>query len=314
MTCEVVLRTDEVDEADWLTARRNGITGSDVLKAIGVEPSRTALWVQKIHGIDTLEETEAMRWGHTLEPVIANAWAERTGMTVRKSNVLLRSVEYPWAIVTPDYDVLDDDSLLEIKNVGNYMAHEWADEQIPLRATAQTCWQLFVAGKQRCHVAALIGGNRLETRVVERDDELIGRIVSLAGEFWHDYVEPQIMPPADGSEQATDAINALWPEHTDGAQVELNETQHEIFAEWRMVAEQRDVVSKRCDELANQVKSFLGDAGVATWGGVPLVSWKSHVQKRLDTAALKAAHPHIAEEFTRELPVRPLRALKIKTD
>lgn len=313
MTAEVVLRTDEVSEEEWLDARRAGITGSDVLKAIGVEPSRTALWVAKTEGVDLVEETEAMRWGHRLEPVVAQAWSDETGIPVVKSNVLLRSMEHPWALVTPDYDAADG-NLLEIKTVGAYLAHEWGDDAdplVPLRTTAQALWQLAVSGKEKCHIAALIGGNRLVHRSIDRDDQLIDDLLMMAGGFWK-LVEEREMPPADASDAATNALNYLFPNATSEDLVELDGDAVDAYNEWLLAKSEKALAEKVEQAAANTLRALIKDHAGAAINGAEVIRWREHTTKRLDTAALKEAHPDLVEQFMSEQTVRPLRSIRAK--
>ena len=52
-------------------------------------------------GKDDLRDIEAVQWGHKLEPVIIEAYQERTDRPVRRDGRLLRSRQYPWALAVP---------------------------------------------------------------------------------------------------------------------------------------------------------------------------------------------------------------------
>lgn len=63
-------------------------------------------------------------------------------------------------------------------------------------------------------------------------------------------------------------------------------------------------------EAEERLKVRLGDLPGAEGGGLR-VHYKPSVQRRIDTAALKAKHPKLAARFTKEIPVRALRAYQV---
>lgn len=305
MSADVLLDLNEATEEQWLAERLNGITGSDILKAIGVENSPLSLWVAKTTGQDPIEPTEAMEWGHRLEPIVAEAFEDRTGIEVVKANVLLAHPEFNWARATPDY-LVEDGTGLEIKCVGSYMAHEWENDNVPLRATAQCTWYMAVTGAPAWHVAALIGGNRLETRLVERNDDLIGQLFVLAGEFWQRVLDRE-MPPVTSGEDEAKALAALFPEH-DEQLIELDDAGAEVYRNWLLARDQRDTAETLVELYGNQLRALIGEHEGVTLDGRKVATWKWQTSNRLNTKALRAAHPGIAEEFTYESPSRVLRA------
>ncbi len=92
---------------DWLAARENGIGASEVAGVIGLSPWETpfSLWLRKTGQIPPVEETQAMKMGKLLEPVIAQLWEDETGFKVIKASagdIIYQDPEHPWRIVTPD--------------------------------------------------------------------------------------------------------------------------------------------------------------------------------------------------------------------
>src|SRR5204862_8035074 len=101
--------------------------------------------------------------------------------------------------------------IVEVKTAGAWGAHEWADGQAPARYVVQWHHYLHLARLSRALLAVLIGGQRLETGLVERDDALLEAIIEAEGAFL-DYLRTDTPPPPDGSDSATEAIRALHPE------------------------------------------------------------------------------------------------------
>ncbi|MDP3766551.1 MAG: YqaJ viral recombinase family protein, partial [Dehalococcoidia bacterium] len=81
-----------MDDAAWLAARRAGIGGTDAAAILGLSPFRTPLdvYLDKTGAAqDERTETQPMRWGKALEPVIAEAVEERIGRHVRMPTLRL---------------------------------------------------------------------------------------------------------------------------------------------------------------------------------------------------------------------------------
>lgn len=151
-------------------------------------------------------------WGHRLEPAIRQAYCDETGLTVRLVGSLFASSDgRPWARATPDgiacepqhagpathTIVADLDRLVQIKNVGQFLAQEWADAP-PDYVQLQEQWELYVTGLQRADVAALIGGGEFRIFTIWRDDKMIEDLVSIAEDFWNRVQRGQ-SPDVDGS-------------------------------------------------------------------------------------------------------------------
>lgn len=314
MSAEVVLDIEEAGEDAWLGARQLGLTGSDCLAVLGADPqrSRTSLWVEKVHGIGReFADREPLDMGHILEPAVRAGFTYKTGLEVRPTKILLRSEQWPWMLASPDgFVIADDEPIFEAKTTMSWRKHEWADDQTPQKALAQTMHYLAVTGAPRAYIAVLID-NRIQWREVARDDELIEDIAELERRFWHEHVLTKEMPPVDASSSTTDALDALFPGNTDDT-IEFDDETLQAYELW--VTAKSTVKSAEEDEAfyANRLKAFIGDRMGATVDGELRVSWKAHERNALNTAAFKKAHPALAEEFTVTSSVRPLRALKAK--
>ena len=86
-----------MDHAKWLCLRKTGIGGSDAGAICGVNPYSSAMKVfrDKTGEVAEEQDNEAIRIGHDLEDYVAKRFMEATGLKVRKSNFMYRSVEHP---------------------------------------------------------------------------------------------------------------------------------------------------------------------------------------------------------------------------
>src|SRR5436309_2038443 len=92
------------------------IGGSDAAAAAGIDPhkSRMKLWLEK-RGVIPVEESEAMRWGKLLEPVIFEELRERE-LDPQHFTLVAGDKKRPWCIGHPDGLVTLDEitALLEV--------------------------------------------------------------------------------------------------------------------------------------------------------------------------------------------------------
>ena len=217
----------------WLEERRDGIGASEVSTVLGLNPFDTPLQLalRKRGEIPDKEETEAMRMGHKLEPVVAELYVEETGRETRYPGpyAIQRSPDHPFLHATldrlvwkvPDHPVDTDCHRtagdLQIKTVGAHMAHHWEDV-VPLGVQAQVQAEMAVAELSWGSVAALIGGQRFLWKDIERNDSFIAVMVEAVQEFWM-MVQSGDDPVATGADK--EALRLLHPQHDPDKTIDL---------------------------------------------------------------------------------------------
>lgn len=274
---------DTNDEQEWLATRGEGIGASEIGAVVGMDhrSSPLKLFAEKTGALepDDLSEIEAIKWGHRLEHVIAEAFAAETGRPVMRGRErrysVLRSVEHPWALASLDFWTGEGDELwpLEIKNVSAYRAEDWQNGT-PEYYLAQLQQQMLVTGAKRGTSAALIGGNRLVWCDVERDDQLIRKITYHGALFWG-RVKQREAPDPDGSEATKETLRRLFPTD-DGSTVELPMALAEIVDEWRHLKDDAKTLDKHIAQCEAAIKATLGEHQVGIFPSGDSVSWKTH--------------------------------------
>jgi putative phage-type endonuclease len=177
-------------EAEWLAARRKGITASEIAALMGISPwsSPYKLYHQKLGLLPADEVTPAMERGNVLEPYVVEkfAAAHPEFAVLGTGRELYAHPSRPWQMATPDrmvHDVVEVDrctcgtgpmgyygmherhcgweldrpvAVLETKTTTDMS--EWGEpgtDEIPVHYRSQVLWQMDVMGVSRAYVAVL---------------------------------------------------------------------------------------------------------------------------------------------------------------
>jgi putative phage-type endonuclease len=301
-----LIKTNELNREQWLDVRRRGIGSSDAAAAVGLNPykSQLELWMEKtgrsemLPQIDPNDESSPMYWGTLLEPIVAAHYTKRSGNRVRRINAVLQHPSEPWMLANIDREVIgaSDVQILECKTAGINGARLWKDG-VPEYVQLQVMHQLAVTGKQAADVAVLIGGQELRIHRIERDEELIQRLVELERRFWA-YVEEDRQPPADGSDSADLALRCLYPQDS-GAVIDLSQdlVLAGVFSDLLAVRAAIDTQSQIEAQLKQRLQQHMGDATRALFE-IGEISWKrSKDACVLDVARLLQERPELLQQY-----------------
>lgn len=301
----VVAHTDDMDRAEWLDERQRGIGGSDAATICGLNDycSPYELWCDKALGPSGDDDNEAAFWGRTLEPVVLNETARRENLDIVPVPAILAHPLRPWQMANIDGTALDltgrrpGPGVYEGKTAGLWSASQWADDQVPERYVIQGMHYLAVTGWDWVAFSCLIGGQRLVTRYVERDTELIDQLIELEARFWQQ-VQDHTPPTPDGSKACTEFLNNVAATTGKTITVDADIVQPLIA---RRAAAKAVIAEAEAEQAAveNQLRALLGDAEVALDGdGRKLVTWKTQTRTDIDRSRAKAAGPFLDELYT----------------
>lgn len=285
----------------WLEVRRSGITGTDISAIMGSNPWKTPLqvYLEKIGEAEPKEMNERMKWGHILEGVVANEYAERNNVRIHAfPDVTVRHHEHPIFLGSVDrfvgdsviYDeksqtVTGADCILEIKTSG----HEW--DEVPIYYVMQVQWYLGICDLPYADLAALFGGQKYAQFRIERDDFLIDIMQDAALSFWHDHVEKRVAPDPTTPQE----FSARFP-YAKAASVEANDEVAEKIARYLALKEKADALQKEMDGLKMDIMNFAGENRYVTVNGKKVVDIRSVTRKgALDEEKLKAVVPNLDE-------------------
>ena len=301
-----LVKTQDLNREQWLTVRKGGIGSSDAASAVGLNPycSQLELWLNKtgrdagLPKVDPKDQTSPMYWGTLLESIVAAHYTMRTGHKVRRINAVLQHPTEPWMLANLDREVIGtpEVQILECKTAGINGARLWK-EGVPEYIQLQVMHQLAVTGKQTADVAVLIGGQDLQIHRIERDDNMIARLIELERQFWR-YVETDTAPPADGSDSADVALRCLYPQDS-GTTLDLSQDLG-MSAAFSDLLAVREVLTTNVlleAQLKQRIQQRMGDATQALFETGD-VTWKrSKDGSGLDVASLLKEQPELLQRY-----------------
>jgi putative phage-type endonuclease len=296
--------TRTLDRRQWLEVRQGGIGSSDAAAAVGLNPykSQLELWLEKSGRAAAKAETTGMNdpcyWGTLLEPYVATAYQQQTGRKVRRVNAVLQHPTFNFMLANLDREIVGspDVQILECKTAGEFGSLLWKDG-VPEYVQLQVQHQLAVTGKAAADVAVLLCGQKLEIHRIERDDEVIARLILLETKFW-ECVEQDIEPLADGSESSARALRQLYPGNDTTLDFGQDEALCETFSALSALKAELEEKGLRAEQCKQTIQQAMGDASRAVFPGGVVTFKRSKDGTSLDTQRLAADHPDLVARYT----------------
>lgn len=311
----------------WHERRVVGVTASEVAAILGLSPydSPFNVWHRKAGTLPPdHSDNEQMRWGRRLEDAICAEFSEQhPDLHVVKLG-LCASVQRPWQLATPDRGVFDSETLgvTEIDDVFHVLPiagveakttdswDGWGDEgtdQIPVEYRCQALWQADVLGVDCIYVPALSRGKDYREYVLTMDDDARAdlEIMRQAALAFRESVVNDQPPGVDAHVATTSALRRLHPD-VENVDVEVPAALADTYR--RLKAEEKRIENE-LSKAGNELLAAIGDGRRAVDPDGNRVASRSVFERNdLDSKALSADHPDIAEQYRKTTTVAQLRA------
>jgi putative phage-type endonuclease len=287
------------DRAAWLEARRLGIGGSDCAAALGLSKwtSPLALYADKIGEGEAKEETDAMRFGTLLEPIVRAEAQRRLGATIVYGQPAIVSPVYPWMRVNLDGRI-SDTVIFEAKTARSDAG--WGDpgsDDIPQEYVLQNQHAMIVTGAVVVEIAVLIAGSDFRLYRQQHNPSLAELIIEGERAFWRCV---QTRTPPDPT--TLQEINLRWRQ-AESRSVQLSPEGAAAVRRLTEIREQIKTLEAEGDQCEMMIKSELREADVATADGVVAVTWKqSKPSRAVDWKRIEAEHPALVAQYAAEKP------------
>jgi len=271
----IIVRCESRDE--WLAERRKSIGASEVAVIFGESPFMTPLrlWAQKTGREGPTEETEAMRMGHLLEPIIAQRLQEESGHVLADPGdfTIYRHPDTPWLHATPDR-MCDPDGQAQLKAPGAHFKADW-ESGAPLHVEIQVQAEMHSTMRNWSDIAALVGGQEFRWCTVSRNQEFIDGMIERCEEFLK-LVQSDTPPEATAKD--TSFIAKLYPEHAKGMIIEPEAVDEGFFRhvqEYDTLKEEVKHAQSALDYHEAKIKMFMGEAEILNLPDGSAFTWKT---------------------------------------
>ena len=301
-----------MSRAEWLELRGEGLGGSDAAWVLGKSPYKStyAGWAEKagLTNEPDLSENEAIEWGNVLEPVVAERFASLYGFEVVNLPVMLAHPTYPHMLANVDRFIVEDGritGLLEVKTAGLRQSVYWEGDNVPVHYALQVQHYLAVTGLDYGYLVVLIGGQQMKAYRIDRDEEQIAELIEAEADMWERIINCDA-PDLDGSDSTIDALKNRWTPDPDSV-VQLNGADVlPIIKALAAAKDAKDEIESVVKGLQAQLMAALGEHEVGQVDGTTVVTWKGQTRTSIDTKAIKAEHPEIAEAYSKTSTTRTL--------
>lgn len=294
----------------WLRARRMGITGTDIAALAGESAYKSPLsvYIDKTTDV-TGQDNEAMRIGTYMEDPIAKLWNKHNPeFTMRKIPGLLQHQTYDWVLGSIDRHIVSpQEGVLEVKCVGPHQMKRWgndADPLVPVEYHMQAMWYLIVTGLEVCHVAALLGGTKFVTRLVEYDKEMAEAMLEIGHNFWSRHVLTGIPPEIDGSDATANALSIAFM-NPQKVRLEIPEMMPYLSL-YDEAKARMEIAKAEVEKAKNGIKMLMKDRCDEAICGEYHPTWKVQTRTIVDSERLKKELPEVFAQYSKQSTSRPL--------
>lgn len=292
---------------NWLKLRNMGIGGSDASAVLGINPwkSKLQLWHEKVYQ-EVPDQSESLRLkiGKLMEPLIAEEYTQKTNRRLEIRPMKIHP-KYDFILGNIDREIVGEDKrgpgVLEIKTKNAWV--DWHDEAIPKYYMTQLQHYLEVYNYKWGSFAVFdLGTQQLDIIDVERDDELIDRLMKEEILFWN-MVKNKTPPGPDAGKACEKFLKEHYKESED---ITIDMSDNKDATKWAFKLKQTKGIIKEAEavetECKNHLMELMGSAERAVGTGFS-ITWKAPKDKEeFDIGRFKLDHPDIARKYISPKP------------
>ena len=248
---------------EWLSLRKQGITGTDVGTLLGVNPyeSAYALYHKKLGLIDDhVPDNNRMKLGRFLETPLLEMFQDNHPELTLVQVGTYRNRKRKWQIANPDALAYEGDKLyiIEVKTSRQY----W--DEIPAHYKSQVMHYADVFGADGIMFVTLEGGDYKEY-TLDCDPDLMQVQRELSETFWEENLANKIVPEWDGAESTYNTVRELSEPSEEGS-VDLGDLGVHLVNKQKEL----DKVTEELNELKARTLDAMQHAkyGVVEYEGV----------------------------------------------
>jgi len=260
-----------------VTENRHEFIGASeigIIMGVGLFKTPFQLWCEKTQKIKpdeniSPEQEERMLMGVMLEDVIAQRYAKKHDVAVRRAPKVYIHPKYSFLRGHADRIITGSEKGLECKNTSEYNSDKWNGDDIPEQYILQCQWLMGLSGRKEWDIAVLIGGNKYKDKTIKFDKDLFEHMVEVAVEFWNNNVLKDVPPALTEADNET--IKNLYPSNNEelldlsGIDKALLDSFEEAVAQRQELKMHQKQINDEIAELEAKIKDVIKEnAGVLT--------------------------------------------------
>lgn len=250
------------------------IGGSEIGAIVGSSPfcGPWDVWAAKKNPDD--QENIKLDIGKQLERIVRRRAEKILEKRITPNGRTFFPKSRPWACATPDGFLKSprERAIVEIKTISPHIKKFWRYGP-PEYVEDQVQWYMGLLHYDNGIVASYcLGDQDVEIQHISFDKERFDFLDMKAKAFFTRYIKGGETPPLDGSKAASDYLEALYPEETEGKIIE-DESVTEAVGKLFEIKKKIACLQEEKREIENEVKHILGDAEGARGPGY-FLSWK----------------------------------------
>lgn len=173
------------------------IYGNEIGVILGVNENKTIkeLYLEKIKKDqvkykDVKEKYEALYWSNTLKEILSKEFTIRSRKKVRKELNTIVDQKYEFMHCNVDRRIVGENSILLCSVYSGINSSEEIDENTLLECQHN----MRVTKADKCYVACLINDKKFIFKEINRDEEIISKIIKEEKEFFFNHILKEISP------------------------------------------------------------------------------------------------------------------------
>jgi len=295
------ISTKKMSKIGWLRLRQHSLGGSDagaIMKMPGSFKTPVDVYLSKREPIeDEGEENIYMKAGRMLEPVIADYWAEETGMKLLNDNKMRFHPEHDCISVNLDRIIVSNDErgpgVLEAKTANGHYRKTW-EFDLPLTYYAQIQHELLVTKYLWAECALLIDGREFERVPIAPNPDFMATMLQAELDFWNNHVKMWNPPPAT----EVDDIYKIFGDIPEGLRLEADEALADKITELDHLKTQFKPLDKDIKALAKEIKLLAGDKSYIVSGETVLATFRQQASRSaFDEKRFREENPDLYEKY-----------------
>ena len=243
-----------------------GASEAAALLGVSKYQSPADLYWRKLGG-DEPVDTDAMRMGRKLEPIILEEYVTQTGRSIIAPTPCYFHSDVPWLMATPDaiggdsWGVEAKASSFRMRDNTGDDQHRFGmgDDEIPLDYICQAQHQMTVMGWDWVDFAVLFDGRDFATYRVKRDDDIVQAIID-AGEVMAQRVIQKDPPRIDEDDPRLGQFLARLRPVASQVARSATDAECDLWKQIQRLGAEQTVLKRKERTLRNRLLMDMGDA------------------------------------------------------